>query len=399
MLAAGIAGSLMSLGAIDFGLIVDSAVIVVENCVSRLAHARPGSRRRRRRPAGDAGGPPAGRLRRRDHHAGPSADPGAGGDRGQDVPADGPDGDLRPDRLAAALADGDPGARLVPAEARDVGARHLAGVLAKRAYRPVLGFARAEAGARRRRRVADVRGLPAAGDGPRRRVHPGAGRGRPGPEHDPAGQRLAHRRPWPTRPGWSGRCSTPSPTRSARSSARPAAPRSGSTRPASTTPSAIIYLTDPDDWTRATDKDDLIRQVEELVHRQVPGTTVVFSQPIELRFSDMLAGAKGDVGLGLYGDDLEVLDRDARAAEGDGRGDPGRQRGEGPDPRRPADAPGRHRPRPDRPARDQRGRRPRRRRGPRRQGRRPGRRGPATVRPPGPRRPLLPPGRGGDPAS
>ena len=41
MLLFGIAGSLMSLGAIDFGLIVDSAVIVIENCVGRLAHANP----------------------------------------------------------------------------------------------------------------------------------------------------------------------------------------------------------------------------------------------------------------------------------------------------------------------------------------------------------------------
>ena len=41
MLYYGVAGSLMSLGAIDFGLIVDSAVIVIENCVSRLSHARP----------------------------------------------------------------------------------------------------------------------------------------------------------------------------------------------------------------------------------------------------------------------------------------------------------------------------------------------------------------------
>lgn len=38
MLQAGIAGSLMSLGAIDFGLIVDSAVIQVENGMRRLAH-------------------------------------------------------------------------------------------------------------------------------------------------------------------------------------------------------------------------------------------------------------------------------------------------------------------------------------------------------------------------
>jgi len=34
----GIAGSLMSLGAIDFGLVVDSSVVMVENCVRRLAH-------------------------------------------------------------------------------------------------------------------------------------------------------------------------------------------------------------------------------------------------------------------------------------------------------------------------------------------------------------------------
>jgi len=38
MLQAGVAGSLMSLGAIDFGLIVDSSVIQIENSVRRLAH-------------------------------------------------------------------------------------------------------------------------------------------------------------------------------------------------------------------------------------------------------------------------------------------------------------------------------------------------------------------------
>ena len=37
MLATGVTASLMSLGAIDFGLIVDSSVIMVENCVRRLA--------------------------------------------------------------------------------------------------------------------------------------------------------------------------------------------------------------------------------------------------------------------------------------------------------------------------------------------------------------------------
>ncbi len=44
MLATGVTASLMSLGAIDFGMIVDSSVIMIENCVRRLAHeagARP----------------------------------------------------------------------------------------------------------------------------------------------------------------------------------------------------------------------------------------------------------------------------------------------------------------------------------------------------------------------
>jgi cobalt-zinc-cadmium resistance protein CzcA len=40
MLATGISASLMSLGAIDFGLIVDSSVIMIENCMRRLGHER-----------------------------------------------------------------------------------------------------------------------------------------------------------------------------------------------------------------------------------------------------------------------------------------------------------------------------------------------------------------------
>lgn len=41
----GIAASLLSLGAIDFGLVVDSSVVMVENCVRRLAHGQNGRSR------------------------------------------------------------------------------------------------------------------------------------------------------------------------------------------------------------------------------------------------------------------------------------------------------------------------------------------------------------------
>ena len=45
MLQFGIAASLLSLGAIDFGMVVDSSIVMVENCVRRLALASPGRSR------------------------------------------------------------------------------------------------------------------------------------------------------------------------------------------------------------------------------------------------------------------------------------------------------------------------------------------------------------------
>ena len=42
MVQAGVSGNLMSLGALDFGLIVDGAVIIVENCLRRFAEAQHG---------------------------------------------------------------------------------------------------------------------------------------------------------------------------------------------------------------------------------------------------------------------------------------------------------------------------------------------------------------------
>lgn len=42
MLKAGIAGSLLSLGAIDFGIVVDSSIIMVENSVRRISEKKPG---------------------------------------------------------------------------------------------------------------------------------------------------------------------------------------------------------------------------------------------------------------------------------------------------------------------------------------------------------------------
>ena len=76
MVHAGISGNLMSLGAIDFGLIVDGAVVMIENGVRRrgeraasAAIEQRGAARRRTRSARPVA------VRRRDHHHRLPADP------------------------------------------------------------------------------------------------------------------------------------------------------------------------------------------------------------------------------------------------------------------------------------------------------------------------------------
>lgn len=53
---AGIAGSLLSLGAIDFGIVVDSSVLVIENIIRRLAHHGPCTGKERLRVVSEAAG-------------------------------------------------------------------------------------------------------------------------------------------------------------------------------------------------------------------------------------------------------------------------------------------------------------------------------------------------------
>ncbi|QDV33971.1 efflux RND transporter permease subunit [Tautonia plasticadhaerens] len=59
-------------------------------------------------------------------------------------------------------------------------------------------------------------------------------------------------------------------------------------------------------WTRAVDQEDLVNQMAEVVD-ELPGMEAVFSQPIEQRINEMIAGIRADLGIKLFGDDLETL--------------------------------------------------------------------------------------------
>jgi heavy metal efflux system protein len=59
-------------------------------------------------------------------------------------------------------------------------------------------------------------------------------------------------------------------------------------------------------WTRAATQADLSTKIEREL-RDVPGLKFAFSQPIEMRINEMLAGTRSDLAVKLFGDDLDVL--------------------------------------------------------------------------------------------
>ncbi|MCB9519447.1 MAG: efflux RND transporter permease subunit [Myxococcales bacterium] len=68
-----------------------------------------------------------------------------------------------------------------------------------------------------------------------------------------------------------------------------------------------IMLRPVAEWTRAADKADLVAQIAETLQRRVPGQNYSFSQPIELRTNELISGVRSDVAVNVYGPDLDVL--------------------------------------------------------------------------------------------
>lgn len=68
----------------------------------------------------------------------------------------------------------------------------------------------------------------------------------------------------------------------------------------------IVTLKPKETW-RFARKEDLVKAMEEALEREVPGQAYAFSQPIELRVAELVAGVKTDVGISVYGDDLDTL--------------------------------------------------------------------------------------------
>ena len=68
-----------------------------------------------------------------------------------------------------------------------------------------------------------------------------------------------------------------------------------------------VILKDHTEWRPGISREDLIEEMSKVLDDRVPGVAFGFTQPIEMRVDELVAGVKADVAVLLYGDDLEQL--------------------------------------------------------------------------------------------
>ncbi len=71
-----------------------------------------------------------------------------------------------------------------------------------------------------------------------------------------------------------------------------------------------IILKPKDDWphnSNIDDKKDLMRMIKDKLDLYVPGQVLMVSQPLQLRFNELLEGTRADVSAKVFGDDLDQL--------------------------------------------------------------------------------------------
>ncbi len=69
----------------------------------------------------------------------------------------------------------------------------------------------------------------------------------------------------------------------------------------------FVILRDKKHWKTARHKEELVEKMAEVLNKEVPGVGFGFTQPIEMRFNELIAGVRSDVAVKLFGSDLGVL--------------------------------------------------------------------------------------------
>ncbi|MDJ1497569.1 CusA/CzcA family heavy metal efflux RND transporter [Cytophagaceae bacterium DM2B3-1] len=73
----------------------------------------------------------------------------------------------------------------------------------------------------------------------------------------------------------------------------------------------MIILKDKSEWVSASNREELAQKMQEALSA-LPGVSFGFQQPIQMRFNELATGARQDVVLKIYGEDLNTLAEQAR---------------------------------------------------------------------------------------
>ncbi|MGY5355798.1 CusA/CzcA family heavy metal efflux RND transporter [Wenyingzhuangia sp. IMCC45467] len=68
------------------------------------------------------------------------------------------------------------------------------------------------------------------------------------------------------------------------------------------------------EWTSASSRSEMFEKIEASLHN-FPGVGYEFSQPIQLRFNELMTGTKADIAIKLFGDNLDLLYEKAKESE------------------------------------------------------------------------------------
>lgn len=76
----------------------------------------------------------------------------------------------------------------------------------------------------------------------------------------------------------------------------------------------VLVMKPKSEWTSASNRQEMFEKIEESLS-VFPGVGYEFSQPIQLRFNELMTGSKSDIAIKLYGQDLDLLYSKAKEAE------------------------------------------------------------------------------------
>lgn len=76
----------------------------------------------------------------------------------------------------------------------------------------------------------------------------------------------------------------------------------------------IIKLRPKEEWVSANSKDELADKFKEAL-TEIPGVDFEFTQPIEMRFNELITGVRADLAIKIFGEDLDILYKKALEVE------------------------------------------------------------------------------------